>query len=96
MKTEQQLRFEAANNAAFPTGKFFYDLNGVGDYASQYIEDRYIGFQLGEASGLAMAAAECEKRAAEHMEFAETEEEWASRNCAEAIRALTQESSNEH
>jgi hypothetical protein len=98
MKTEQQLRFEAANDVAFPTGRFCYVLNGVGDYAVPYIEDRYIGFQLGEASGLALAAAECEKKANKHAiryeKYGAGTDTLASDTCgecAEAIRALMTE-----
>lgn len=96
MKTEQQKRFEVVWNASdgcdsVPQPWSSFPCFDDGSYIPGAHRVGFKMFTAGEASGLALAAAECDKQAAEHKEFAETEEESASRNCAYSIRALMTE-----
>ncbi len=92
MKTEQQLRFEAAMEAAGHRVSEQYP-NGV--YVWPFFAAMWEVWQLAESSGLALAAAECEKKANKHAiryekygAGTDTLASDACGECAEAIRAL--------
>ncbi len=95
MKTEQQKRFETAIEAA---GHYVSLQYPDGTYISVHCQKMWESWQLGEASGLALAAAECEKKANKHAiryeKYGAGTDTLASDTCgecAEAIRALMTE-----
>ncbi len=82
MKTEQQKRFEAAWLATWPEDTCdIFTIESHGKYTRIVVQHTFEGFQLGESSGLALAAALCESEMARNDGI----------SCAEAIRALMTE-----
>ncbi len=99
MKTEQQKRFEAAWLATWPEDTCdIFTIESDGKYTRIVVQHTFEGFQLGESSGLALAAAECEKKANKHAiryekhgAGTDTLASDTCGECAEAIRALMTE-----
>jgi hypothetical protein len=60
MKTEQQKRFEEALRQVGYTAEYYFkaDANNPDGYWDDFTQCRWEGFQLGESSGLALAAAD--------------------------------------
>jgi len=89
-KTEQQLRFEAAWHIKWPNDEpriFEQDTKGI--YTWPEVQDTFEGFQLGEASGLERAVAECERLSTAIDNAGKTyNRDTTSTHCALAIRAL--------
>jgi hypothetical protein len=99
MKTEQQLRFEAAILMRFPS----INLNALADDDVAGIRMARIGFQLGESSALERAAKVCDSVAKDAITSAGYDsaaldaaaiKERVAEDLADSIRALAQESTN--
>jgi hypothetical protein len=93
MKTEQQKRFEAVWSLPWPQPfhEYWFRTFDNGEYEDDDVQDAFKAFQLGEASGLAMAAAECEKKVEDWGDPYDASDSRCARACAEAIRALMTE-----
>jgi hypothetical protein len=89
-KTAQQLRFEAAWLVKWPNDEpFIFKQDSKGQYTWPEVQDTFEGFQLGEASGLERAVAECERLSTAIDNAGKTyNRDTTSTHCALAIRAL--------
>ena len=89
MSTQRE-RFESAYKTKSPTVEnAAFRLTAAGGYLLPLVDAAWQGFQLGEASGLERAAAECERLSTAIDNAGKTyNRDTTSTHCALAIRAL--------